>query len=50
MTDEQKAWAQVYATILSGLLSNNKIEMNWERLRERAECEANLAWMKASGV
>jgi len=47
MTDEQKTWAQVYATILGGLVANTEIHLSWPDLRDRVRIEANHAMTKA---
>lgn len=47
MTEDQKTWAQVYATILGGLCSNTEVRLNWSDLRERVRIEANHAITKA---
>lgn len=48
MTEEQKVWAQVYATILSGMLANPEMRMSWPDLRERAIIETKVALLEAN--
>ena len=42
MNERQLVWAQVYATILAALHKNSQ-GVSWEKLRERARIETDVA-------
>lgn len=48
MTEEQKLWVQLYSTILAGVTASPDTQgYTWEKLRERAKVETNMAWHAA---